>query len=133
MHGKKQVKDYIIWGIVATFVNVGLFKLLLVVGIDYKVANLSAIIFNRFFSYIANKLFVFRTKCKDIVELLQEMLSFFVARLVTLLIDYFGVYFLVEFFDIGAMKSKISVAVVVIVANYLLSKFFVFSKGRRNV
>ena len=56
------------------------------------------------------------------------MLSFFVARIVSLGIDMGGMYVLLDVFKLKKMLSKIVVNVIVIVANYIFSKLFVFKK-----
>ena len=63
--------------------------------------------------------------------LLKEMVAFFVARIVSLGIDMAGMYLLLEIFKFGKMPAKIIVNVIVIVANYVFSKLFVFRKDRK--
>ena len=61
-------------------------------------------------------------------EVLKEMVSFFSARVVTLLLDM-GLMFL--FVTAGGMNDRIAkviVQIAVIIANYLLSKLIVFRK-----
>ena len=128
MKNTRKIRDYVIWGAVAFFVNIGVFKALLLWGLDYKIANLLALLFNRMFTYITNKLFVFKTKCKDLFSLIKEMTSFFAARMLTLILDYFGVCLLVEVLRLDALFSKVIVSAVVIITNYLLSELVVFKK-----
>lgn len=126
----KEIKDYIIWGAIAAVVNVGTFRLLVLGGMDYKVANISALVINRFFCYFTNKFFVFKTKSKNFVSMIKEMVSFFLSRLVSFFIDYFGVIFLVEFMKMNETIGKIFIAFVVIMSNFFFSKFFVFKKNK---
>ena len=80
------------------------------------------------FAFITNKLFVFESKSFNAKILFKEMLSFFVARIVSLGIDMGGMYVLLDVFKLNKMLSKIVVNVIVIVANYIFSKLFVFKK-----
>ena len=65
----------------------------------------------------------------ELKVLLKEMVAFFVARIVSLGIDMAGMYLLLEIFKFGKMPAKIIVNVIVIVANYVFSKLFVFKKN----
>lgn len=125
---KKELINYIFWGIISTALNIGFFQLLLLLKADYRIANIITLIFIKIFCYVTNKLFVFRSKCDGFVELLKEMGSFFCARLITFLIDYFGVVILVEFIKLDAFWSKVIMAGVVIFANYIFSEKMVFKR-----
>ena len=57
---------------------------------------------------------------------MREMLSFFLARSVTLLIDYFGVIILTETIGVDLFICKIITSIAVIICNYVLSKLYVF-------
>lgn len=128
----KELRDYAIWGVIAAFVNVGVFQILLLCDVDYKIANITALIFNRFFCYFTNKYFVFRTKCENATATIKEMISFFMARMVSFFIDYFGVIIMVEYIKMNELVSKLIVAFVVILTNYTFSKFVVFKKNNIN-
>ena len=76
------------------------------------------------------KLFVFKTKTGSFFALVKEIVSFLVARLVTFIIDYYCVIFLVEILKLALLISKIITAILVIICNYIFSKVFVFKKQR---
>ena len=128
MNKKRKIRDYIFWGAIAFFLNIGMFKVLMLCGFDYRFANILALLFNRIFTYVTNKLFVFKTKCKNYLLLIKEIASFFTARMITLFLDYFGVCLLVEVLDLSALYSKVIVSTVVIITNYFLSEWVVFKK-----
>lgn len=130
---RREQWDYIIWGAVSAILNVGGFHLLIFVGADYKVANIIILIANRFFCYITNKIFVFRTKCENGIQLLKEIVSFFLARFATLLLDYFGVILLSEKVGLNVILSKMIFTFLVVIFNYLLGKWFVFKKSNKDV
>jgi len=132
LYKNKELRDYIIWGVVSAFVNIGTFQFLILIGIEYKVANVIALIVNRVFCYIVNKKLVFKTICDSKKALLIEILSFFGARMVTFLLDYFGLILLVEVIGVNKLIGKVIVAIAVIISNYILSKFFVFRKSTNN-
>lgn len=122
----KEFRDYLIWGVISAVVNIGIFRILVLIGIDYRMSNIVALLINRIFCYITNKLFVFRTRCKNILLLLYEFLVFMTARMITFFLDYFGVIILVEFMKLDSTVSKIITSVLVIISNYTFSKLYVF-------
>ena len=132
MKKKREMIQYIIWGVLSAILNVGLFQILILGSVDYRIANLITIIVVKIFCYVTNKIFVFRTPYEGLKVLLKEMLAFIFARGVTSVLDYVGVLVLVELVNCQEMLSKCIMAVVVVVVNYLFSKFFVFKKKGHN-
>ncbi len=100
-------------------------------GIEYRIANISTLVSVRIFCYITNKLFVFRTKYDGFWNLIKEMISFFLARMITFLMDYYGVILLVEIIGLSSFYSKLITAVIVVISNYVFSKLFVFRRSKR--
>lgn len=132
MKDKREMTQYVIWGVLSAILNVGLFQILILGSVDYRIANLITIIVVKIFCYVTNKFFVFRTPYEGLKVLLKEMLAFIFARGVTSILDYVGVLVLVELFKCQEMFSKCVMAVVVVVVNYIFSKFFVFKKKGHN-
>ena len=132
MKDKREMTQYVIWGALSAVLNVGLFQILILGSVDYRIANLITIIVVKIFCYVTNKFFVFRTPYEGLKVLLKEMLAFIFARGVTSILDYVGVLVLVELFKCQEMFSKCVMAVVVVVVNYIFSKFFVFKKKGHN-
>ena len=123
----RQVIDYFIWGVSTTLVNIVLYTLLCKV-IDYRIANLIAIVVCKIYAYVVNKLFVFHSKCQNFKELFMEISRYILSRGFTGVIDYIGVIILVEFAGINKLVSKYSITVLVMVLNYILGKHAVFKK-----
>lgn len=128
MKSKREMVQYIIWGILSSLLNIGLFQGLLMFHIDYRVANAITLIVVKVFSYISNKMFVFKTPYEGGKALLKEIFSFFIARGTTFLLDFAGVWLMVEVIKADAFISKCVMTVIVIFVNYILSKKFVFRK-----
>ena len=80
------------------------------------------------FAYITNKAFVFESKTNTKEELLKEIASFFGARLFTLGVEELILLIFVNLLKFDAMLIKVFAQVIVILANYVLSKLFVFKK-----
>lgn len=94
---------------------------------DYRVANGITLVVVKVFSYITNKLFVFKTPYNSLSFFLKEIGSFLLARGFTFILDFVGVMLLVEVFHWRAFWSKCLSSIIVIILNYILSKNVVFS------
>ena len=139
----KELIIYVIFGFGATLVNLVTYKLFnMLLGEElYLVANGFAWFTSVVFAYICNKLFVFESKSWAVKLVLKEALSFFAARVLSFLVEEFGLYLLVDIagmkdfaFEIfgftisGNMISKLVLAVFVVAMNYVFSKFVIFRK-----
>lgn len=124
----KEIIMYIIFGAVTTISNILIYSTLLLINVEYKLANFIAIIISIMIAYVMNKKFVFCSKCSNLKELFKEMYLFIYARGVTFLIDYFGLIFMIEVIKSPNIISKCFITVLVIVLNYIFSKLFVFKK-----
>ncbi len=86
------------------------------------------------FAFIANKLWVFESKSFKTAVVLKEAGTFFVSRIATGCLEWFGLPLLIvagvdqKIFGIEGMVANLIVSVLVIVLNYVFSKLFVFKK-----
>lgn len=129
---QKKIISYIFFGVLTTFINILVYRVLLNLQVDYRISNLVAMITCKVAAYITNKLFVFQSHCSSKKELLKEMLNFIFARSGTGLVDYFGLIFLVQGLKMSQIYAKYLMQVIVIILNYVLSQKFVFkSKEER--
>lgn len=125
----KEIFVYIIVGILTTIVG-----LVVYYGLTFTVlnaddplqlqaANILMWIVAVTFAYVTNRKFVFESKNEKII---QEALSFYGARIVTLLVDMGLMFLFVSLLKFDDRIVKLMVQVVVIVLNYVFSKFLVF-------
>ena len=81
------------------------------------------------FAYITNRIFVFKSKSKNI---LKEISSFFGSRVITLLLDMGIMWFFVTLLklntDTWVFIWTMVVQVLVTILNYIFSKLLVFKK-----
>jgi putative flippase GtrA len=122
---------YTVFGIATSVENVLLFKILLMTGLKYTVANLITLVIVKVTAYICNKNFVFKSRCPNMIELLKEIWRFVIARGATALIDYFGLIVLVDLFSLPKVPSKIFITVFVIIINYVIGKKHVFKNSKK--
>ena len=125
---KEQIL-YLFFGGCTTVVNIVVFALCSdILHMELLVSNFMAWVLAVFFAYITNKIWVFESKTETLNELVKEIGSFVFARVVTLLIDMLIMYVGVEILFINKMIIKVLANIVVIVANYVFSKLFIFKK-----
>lgn len=125
----KEFISYGFWGGVTTLLHIVLFWILIKLEIKYYIANIITLITIKTLCYFVNKIFVFKSKCKNKKELLKEILKYIFSRLFTMIIDYFGLILLVEVFKINEVIGKIIILILVVIINYFLCKKYVYKKG----
>ncbi len=80
------------------------------------------------FGYVVNKAFVFRTHCENMRALAKEAFSFVTMRLVSLGMETVLMFVTVELLGLNDLVMKLITNIVVIIANYVFSKMFIFKK-----
>lgn len=124
----QEIINYLIAGgltVLVTILSYAFFTKIL--HIYYIVSNVLAWIIAVIFAYVVNRRFVFQSKSSKSAKV-KEIRNFFIFRLLSLLIDTILMYLLVDIFRINDLISKMIVQIVVIVLNYIFSKFFIFKE-----
>ena len=131
----REVANYLIVGGLTTLISLVVKYALLFTILDAKdavqlqIAVIISWIISVAFAYWANRKFVFESKSK---EYLKEIGLFVSSRITTLLLDMFIMWFFVTLLkldsNIWVIIWTIVSQIIVIVANYILSKFIVFKK-----
>ena len=127
----KSIVNYIFFGVCTTLVNVVTYFILYYYGMEVRPANLISITLSILFAYFVNAKYVFNSKAVGFKKVFYELSKFFAARLSTLVIEVFGVELFI-YLGMNAYLSKFIIQFVVLVANYVISKFLVFTKERNN-
>ena len=122
---------YLFWGAMAFFLNIILYIIFTdFLCMDEMVANILDWLLCVLFAYTTNRTFVFKSKINTKDGILKEFSKFFSMRVVSGLMDI-GLFFLmVSVLFIDDIVSKLVTQVVVIVSNYLFSKFYIFAKKK---
>lgn len=123
-----SVVRYVFFGGCTTLVNLASFYLLRRAGVGINLANLVSIVLAVLFAYVVNARFVFQARPETVREELQAFVKFVGARALTMLVELGGVWLLVEQIKLDDMLGKFLTQFVVLVLNYVFSKFFVFAK-----
>ena len=126
-----DVVRYVFFGGCTTLVNLVSFFLLRQAGVQRDLANVISIILAILFAYVVNSKFVFQDKCETLRDHIQPFMKFISARLVTMVIEVGGVWLLVEILRMNDMMGKFITQFIVLALNYIFSKFFVFTTGKK--
>ncbi len=131
----EKIINYLIVGVLTTVVSLVVKWGLLFTILDAKnafqlqVAVIISWILAVIFAYVTNRVFVFKSKSKNI---LKESASFFGARLLTLVLEMLIMWFFITLLrlnsDIWVLIWTVLVQALVIIFNYILSNLFVFRK-----
>lgn len=126
----KEIVNYLVFGGLATLVNfISYYIFARVIGIDEVISSGLSWLCSVIFAYITNKIFVFESETKSKRQLLKECASFFLARIISGILCDVGTFALmVRVFNINDIFSKIVTQVMVVIVNYIFSKFIVFRK-----
>lgn len=120
---------YLVMGGITTLINIVSFWLCnSLLGINYSVATIIAWVFSVMFAYVSNKMYVFESKNTSGAVLIREVLSFVGFRILSLLMDLLVMYICVSLLKVHPLIAKILANVVVLIANYVFSKVFIFKK-----
>ncbi len=132
----REAWRYIIFGALATFVNIGMYALCAKVffkglpevqRVDFS--NYIAIGTAMAFAYVSNKLFVFDSKTHGIKELFKEMVSFVGCRIFSAIVEVIFMRITVVNLHFNEVLMKICANVIVMILNYIFSKLIIFKKG----
>ena len=136
---KREALLYLLFGALTTLVNfISFYLISLLVGEEYYlITNLAAWLIAVIFAYLTNKLIVFRALATSGRAIIREALEFLGARIFSLALEELGLFLLVDALGMGSIKlgavsgqmiAKIILAVIVVLLNYLFSKFIIFKK-----
>ena len=136
---QREIVAYLFWGVMTTLVSWGSYSLfiLLLPESKYEVAfsNTLSWVTAVLFAFVTNKIRVFKSKSFTPSVVFKELWRFVASRLVTGVIELAGVPLLVglgldrKIFGIDGLLAKVTVSVIVVILNYVLSKLFVFKNA----
>lgn len=133
----EEILKYLIIGILTTVINYIVFVILVnSAKIEMHTSNIIAWIVSVIFAYFTNKLFVFESKSFKLKVLTKEILTFGIARIMSLLLEEAILYIFVNLLSMNKLIIKLIANIIVIILNYILSKFIIFKnkeKERNNL
>lgn len=127
---EREPVRYLFFGGLTTGVNFIVFAFFRYIRrTSVNAANLASIAAAVFFAFFVNRFWVFKITDTDRKKMAAEFLNFAGMRMGTLGIEFFGVWFLIEYTGIPDFWSKGLIQAVVIIFNYVISKFIIFRKN----
>lgn len=119
--------NYLIFGFLAFVLNYILYFIFAdVVSMHYMAATGVSWVLTVVFAYWTNRTFVFKSQNKDKRSVAAEFASFIGARVATEVLELGLMYLMVDIMAINDKASKLVCQVLVILANYVLSKIWIF-------
>lgn len=129
----KIIKDnrsiilYLIFGVLSTLVSIGVYALCTrVFSMGYYSSNIISWLCAVTFAFVTNRTLVFDSKANTKLEKIREFILFYIARIVTLVLELALLFVGIQILSINDLVVKVFANFIVIVLNYILSKFFVF-------
>ena len=125
----KDVIPYVFFGVCTTAVNVIVYWLLAhVLGQGVMLSTIAAWILAVLFAYITNRKWVFHSGAKTFEDVVKEIISFFGCRFATGVLDWACMFIFATKIGWNDVLIKVIANIVVIILNYVASKFFIFKK-----
>ncbi len=119
--------NYLIFGFLAFVLNYILYFIFAdTIVMHYMAATVLSWVLTVVFAYWTNRTFVFKSQNKGTTSLVREFLSFIGARVATEVLEIVLMYVMVTLLSINDKISKLVCQTIVILANYVLSKIWIF-------
>ncbi len=125
----KEPITYLFWGVMSTIANVVSYWLCYdIFHLSNIVSTLVAWIVAVVMAFITNKLWVFESRNTSWQEDLKEFFSFIGFRIVSEVFDLAIMYWAVDPMAMNGLLWIIVANVIVVILNYIFSKFIIFKK-----
>ena len=126
----KTVILYLIFGVCTTLVNLACYHVLYDrLGAENVPSTAAAWAVSVLFAFFTNRSFVFESRQNTLTGRLRELASFFGCRALTGVLDVGIMAFCVDFMGQNGLLWKFISNVLVVVLNYIASKWFIFKKN----
>lgn len=125
----KEALLYLFFGGLAFFLNLFLFILFTsLMGINELIANVISWVICVLFQFFTNRIWVFDGYVETRKEFVQQVSSFFGGRIFTLVVEEVILAIFITWLAFNSVIVKLIAQVIVIILNYIISKFYVFKK-----
>lgn len=145
-HKYEEVLLYLVFGVLTTIISIVLYALLIFVfdsiaevtgnsGLTLQnngLINSACVVFKNIiailFAYVTNRKFVFKSKVSGAKAVALECLSFFAARITTLIFEVIFMFVTVNVLRQPELIMNVIAQFVIVVLNYVFSKLWIFKK-----
>lgn len=129
----KPVLLYLVFGVLSTLVNIGVYALCYrFFGFTNVISNIIAWVLTVLFVFVTNKSWVFGSKSMEKRILVYELVTFYGCRIATGLLDLAMMYVFVDLLALNALGMKVISNVIVIILNFIASRLIIFRKHRES-
>ena len=123
---------YLFFGVLTTLINLISFWLISkFTSVGTIPATIISWIIAVIFAFVTNKIWVFKSKNKSRKETTKEIINFLIARIITLFVEVFIMWLMVDHFHHDKLIWKLLCNIITVVLNYLFSKLFVFKGSHK--
>ena len=120
---------YLFFGACTTLVNIVVYWALAhPISLGVMPSTIIAWIAAVLFAYITNRRLVFHSEARSLQDVIKEIISFFGCRLATGAFDWLCMFVFVTKLGWNDVLMKVIANVIVIILNYVASKFLIFKK-----
>lgn len=124
-----EIVSYLFFGVLTTLVNyAGYYGATRWLNLGVVTATITAWIMAVLFAFVTNKLWVFDSHNTSLCVALRELSAFIACRLFSGVLDVGMMWLFVECLGCPDMVVKLGANGVVVVLNYLFSKWWIFKK-----
>jgi len=127
-----ELIKYSIFGGLTTAINLALFAILELAGMNYILASSISYVVAVVINYFFNKQYVFSTAKKSKKESRTQFIKFLSMRFISLGIENALLYLLVSVIGIQVYVAKITLSIVIILLTYVANKRIIFKKHEEN-
>ena len=125
----RELVVYLICGFLTFVVSMVVYAMLSeIFRINVLVANIITWIIAVYFAFSVNRKFVFKSNG----DFTNELIQFYLGRVVTLVVEQAMLYIFIIRLMFNNMAIKSIAQVVIIILNYIISKFIVFKKEKNS-
>ncbi len=126
----KEVILYVFFGGCTTLVNIVSYFIFKHIGLSVAISSVLSWAASVLFAYITNKIYVFESRQRELKAIVKELLSFTAGRVLTGVLDLIIMIVFVDKLHFNEPVIKITSNIIVIVLNYIISKFGVFKEKK---
>lgn len=124
----KEQLLYLFFGGLSFLVSISTFAYFeKVININELFSNVLSWLVTVMFAFLTNRIWVFSSKTKNWKEFVRQMYSFYMGRVVTLILEELILLIFVTWLNLNSIVVKLIAQVIVIILNYIISKFIIFA------
>ncbi|GMA07740.1 GtrA family protein [Tetragenococcus halophilus] len=125
----QEIITYLFFGVMTTVVNFVTFFLARNLFVwNLVISNTFSWVLSVLFAFATNKKWVFKSKTTSSRHFFSELSKFFFYRIVSFGIDMGCMLLFVDAIDMKEFWAKLITQIIIVVANYVFSKFFIFTQ-----